>query len=272
MDQRDVALIGLNALTGASTVMGAAGFLPVLLGLSVVEVLAGYGGQHSASPPPLTADQVSGIINKHLLKQDVRDAWTMISPTHDWYTKMTKRAKSGEQFTARDLNEFVVGYQQATGPNSLLLSGLSKLYSPPPNIASTPAVYGMPYLIVGVGLYVQVLQLGIVQTAQAGESVTPGEWEIFLGELRKWEIAIEACDRLADNKAQEAFREEIRQLGGSREPALKPGGPMFEGILQRNEILYHGGASADGMRPAHAAIGELVKIELAVEPFAFGPR
>lgn len=85
MDQRDVAQIGVGALSGALTAFGPVGGTMALLGLSIGGILSLYGGSADAPAPSLTSNEVDQLVTRNLLKQDVRDAWAMIAPTHDWY-------------------------------------------------------------------------------------------------------------------------------------------------------------------------------------------
>jgi len=255
MDQRDVALTGLAALSGALTAFGPVGGTLALLGLSLGGVLALYGGSADAPKPSVTGDDVDRIVANNLLKQDVRDAWALISPTHDWYREWTGRAKSGEQFTASDLADFDQGYREATGPNSHLRGGLAKLYAGNPSLDSTPGQFGVPYLIVGVGLHVQLLQLGIARTAERGEQVSPGQWEYLVENLQFWVEGVRACDRLAAFRVEEAGRNRMAQ-----DPSIKFGSPALAAVLRELEILYRGGASADGALPAVTATGTMYSI------------
>lgn len=265
MDQRDVALTGLSALSGALTAFGPVGGTLALLGLSLGGILTLYGGSADAPEPALTGGDVDRIVAQNLLKQDVRDAWALISPTHDWYREWTVRAKSGEQFTADDLAEFDRGYADATGPNSHLRGGLAKLYAGNPSLESTPGQYGVPYLIVGVGLLVQLLELGIARTVERGEDVSPGQWEILVGTLRFWEEGIRACDSLANFRVEAAARSRMEH-----DPSIKFRSPKLGAVLRELEILYRGGASADGELPALTAIGKIEGILRAVQAAGHG--
>ena len=252
MDQRDVALIGLGALSGALTAFGPVGGTLALLGLSLTGVLSLYGGSADAPNPSLTGNDVNRILTENLLKQDVRDAWALISPTHDWYREWTVRAKSGEQFTAADLAHFDQGYTAATGPNSQLRSGLAKLYGANPSLESTPAQYGLPYLLLGVGLHVQLLELGIARTAERGEQVSAGQWEHLVESLQFWKEGIHVCDVFANFRVEEAARHRMEH-----DPSIKLGSPALAALLRELEILYRGGTLANGQWLAIAAIGKI---------------
>jgi hypothetical protein len=256
MDESDVAVTGLNVLAGAASACGPPGVAIAFLASSLGAVLSQYGGSKAAPAPTLSAADVQQIIQQGLLQQDVRDAWSKIASTHDWYTDWTVRAKRGESFSAADLQAFDAGYQSATGPNSGLREGLGKLYRSPAKLDSTPAQYGMPCLILGVGLWIQLLELGMARTAERGETVSDGEWEIFMDTAQYWIDGLQSCDRLADVQAQRAVQ---------ANPSLKPGTPAFNAAVRSAEILYHGGARADGQLPAVTAMGKLNSILLSLE-------
>jgi hypothetical protein len=224
-----------------------------LLGLSIGGILSLYGGSADAPAPSLSSSEVDQIVTKNLLKQDVRDAWSLIAPTHDWYREWTVRAKSGEQFSAHDLEDFDQGYREATGPNSHLKSGLTKLYAGRPTLDSTPGQFGVPYLLVGVGVHIQLLELGIARTVERGESVSPGQWENLVSNLEFWEEGIRGCDRLATFRVEEAGRNRMAQ-----DPSITFGSPALAGVLRELEIVYRGGASADGgLLPALTAVRKI---------------
>lgn len=248
-DNQLVAETAIGALSGALTAFGPVGGTLALLGLSIGGVLSLYGGSPDSPPPGLTADAVGQVVTESLLKQDVRDAWAMIAPTHDWYRDWTVRAKSGEQFSAADMAEFDAGYSAVTGPNSNLRSGLAKLYVPPATIDTTPGQFGVPVLLLAVALHVQVLELGITRTAERGEVVSNGEWDNFVGYLRFWEEAIRSCDRLAGGQVEAMGRTAMQ-----RDPTIMLGSAKLAAEVRRLEITYHGGASADGPLPAFLAV------------------
>jgi hypothetical protein len=259
-DTAVVVQTGLAALTGALTACGPVGGALAFLGGTLAGVLSKYGGSSTAPSPYLTGGQVEQIITLNLLKQDVRDGWSLISSAYDWYRDWTVRAKRGEVFTPADLAEFDHGYASFMGPNSAMRQGLTKLYSEPANLASTPGQYGVPYLILGVGVWVQLLEIGIARTAERGETVSPGEWENFMFYLQHWMGGITTCDRLASYRVEEAVQDKRK-----RDPSIKPGSPALANLLRKLEIVYHGGASADRELPALTATKKIVGIQLALE-------
>lgn len=182
---KDVALVGIGALSGALTACGPPGGALAFLTMTLGGLLGLYGGSNSA-PPPLTAADVEQVVSANLIKQDVRTAWAQISSTHEWYRDWTVRAKSGENFTAADLTGFDQQFNEAMGPNSNLRSALKLLYTEPAHLDTTPAQFGMPVFILGVGLWIELVQAGITRTAERGETVSQGEWTILGTYLRTY--------------------------------------------------------------------------------------
>jgi hypothetical protein len=264
MDQRDVALIGLGALSAAVTACGPFGGQLAFLGGSIYGILKDYGG--SSTAPSLTGADIERIINEKLLGHHVRDAGALISSVHDWYREWTVRAKSGEVFTPADLADFDHGYATQMGPQSGLRQGLALLYSKPANLASTPGQFGVPYVILGVGLWVDLLELGIARTVARGETVSLGEWQNFTYYLQYWMDGITTCDRLASHRVDQAVRAKMRE-----DPSIKPGTKALADLLKSYEILFHGGASADGELPALTATKDIVAIQLRLEATGHAP-
>jgi hypothetical protein len=266
MDQRDVAQTGLTALGGALSAFGPAGGTLALLALSLAGVLSLYEGTDAEPSPYLSGADVDRIITHNLLEQDVRDAWSLLSAANDWYKEWTVRAKRGEVFTAADLAEFDSGYADLTGPNSGVRKGLAKLHSKPANSDHTPGQYGVPFLILGVGLWIQLLGLGIARTAERGEKVSDGQWEILMTNLQYWMDGIGDCDRLAGYRAQEAVQAKVKL-----DPSIKPGTPAWDALVKQVEIIYHGGAAADGELPALTATRKLNAMLLSLEAAGHAP-
>ncbi len=118
----------------------------------------------------------------------------------------------------------------------------------------------MPCLILGVGLWIQLLQLGIARTAERGETVSDGEWEILMATLQYWMDGMDSCDKLADVQAQREM-----QAWWKQNPSIKPGSPAYEAEAQNTEILYHGGTRVAGQLPAVTAMGKITTIQLRLE-------
>lgn len=248
MDQRDVALTGLSALSGALTACGPFGGVLAFLGMSIGSLLALYGNSSNGSTPNLSPDEVKGILETQLMKQDVRDAWASISPTHSWHARWMNRAKSGEVFTVSDISSFDAEYLQYSGPNSGLRSGLAKLYDGHSNVDSTPGQYGVPWLILGVGLLIQLEQLGLSRISQRGEQVSPGEWKNFANELNFWYEGLRACDRLASYRVDEAVQK------GLQNSTIKIGSPQLVALIDTLEVKYFGGTKANWPHPTLKAM------------------
>ncbi|HWK25972.1 MAG TPA: hypothetical protein VNS09_05375 [Solirubrobacter sp.] len=281
MDERDVALAGVEALAGTLTAFGPVGGAMALLGLSLAGVLSVHAGART-SAPQLTGAEVDHIIAANLLKQDVRDGWALIRPTHDWYREWTIRAASGEEFTAADMKEFDTGYAHARGPNSAIRQGLVKLFPGKGNRDSTPGQYGVPYVILGVGVWVGLLELDLVRTHERGEKISGGQWDTFDRELETWGVAIQRCDQLAAQRVEEEVRAAIAREPQRykfeparakdwyselfKEPRV-PGGPnkaLLE-LIGRLERRYRGGFRAEGVLPALTAAGELAQLRISLE-------
>lgn len=98
-----------------------------------------------------------------------------------------------------------------------------------------------------------MLELGIARTAERGESVSPGQWQNLVTNLEFWEEGIRGCDRLATFRVEEAGRNRMAQ-----DPSLKFGSPALAAAVRELEIVYRGGASADGaLLPALTAVGKI---------------
>jgi hypothetical protein len=170
----------------------------------------------------------------------VRTAWAQISSTHEWYRDWTVRAKSGENFTAADLTGFDQQFNEAMGPNSNLRSALKLLYTEPAHLDTTPAQFGMPVFILGVGLWIELVQAGITRTAERGETVSQGEWTILGTYLRTYQDAIHACDFLASTQVGREVQAKMQA-----NPSIKVGTQPYLDLVKALEVQYRGGASGD---------------------------
>jgi hypothetical protein len=256
---KDVALIGLGALSGALTACGPFGGALAFLGMTLGGVLGLYGGSQS-SPPPLTADDVNQIVTANLIKNDVHTAWSQISATHDWHRDWTVRAKSGETFTAHDLTDFDQQYNEAMGPNSNLRSALKLLYTEPAHLDTTPAQFGMPVFILAVGLWIELVQVGIARTAQRGETPSSGEWTILGTYLRTYQDAVHTCDFLASTQVGRQVQAQMQA-----NPSIKIGTPAYDNLVKGLEVKYRGGASGDLDFPPATSQQTMNKILLRLE-------
>jgi len=236
---KDVALVGIGALSGALTACGPVGGAIAFLTMTMGGLLGLYGGSDSA-PPPLTVADVEQVVTANLVKNDVHTAWSRISSTHEWYRDWTVRAKSGETFSAADLAAFDQQYNEVMGPNSGLRSALNLLYTKPAHLDTTPAQFGMPVFILAVGLWIDLVQLGIARTAECGETVSPGEWAILATYLRGYQDAIHTCDFLAETQVGREV-----QAAMQADPSIKVGSVTYYALVARLETKYRGGASGD---------------------------
>ena len=158
------------------------------------------------------------------------------------------RAKAGDVFDAGDLASFDHGLSDALGPNSGMPTGLNLLFTPPPHLDSTPAQYGLPFFILAVGLWVELLQADLARTAQRGGTVSTGQWTIFKNSLQLYSDGIAHCDGLASIQVGREI-EEKKQA----DPTLKPGTPAYVAALTPLEIKYRGGWPTDTTFPPSAS-------------------
>jgi hypothetical protein len=150
------------------------------------------------------------------------------------------RAKSGETFTAADLATFDQQFNDAMGPNSHLRNALQLLYTQPARLDSTPAQFGMPVFILAVGLWIELLELGIARTAERGETVSQGEWAIVGTYLRGYQEGIRACDYLAETQVGRELQAKMQA-----DPSIKVGTPAYLALVKDLELKYRGSFSGD---------------------------
>lgn len=251
MDGSDVGRAGLAALAGAATALGPAAAPVALLLLTLDQLLSLEGGTADAPAPSLTGDAVKGIIKTELLYQDVRQAWSDIAVAFDFHTAWVRRAKHGEVFSAADQDDF---YRVLPDKIDAVKRGIGLLYSGTADRSGTPGQYGLPYLIIAVGVLVRLRECELVRVAARGETVSTGELHNFFVELQGCANAIESCERLARQHVDEAVRR-IR----TAHPQLGPDDPQVAKKVQSLERDLLGGDSATGTlaMPAMIALRDL---------------
>jgi hypothetical protein len=172
----------LTIATAAAAALGAKGVpLAVFFG-SLNGLLVLFTSEYE-QPAPLTLDDLDRAVEKitariddAALRQDARNAGSVIRAAFGWYKDFSARAAGGERFTQGDFDDFRHQLLDVLGPNSNLAAAVRLLARPEIGKFATAE------FALGASLLLKLRHLELAMQANRGDPVAPVQFFLVQSE------------------------------------------------------------------------------------------